>query len=127
MKSILSYLKNNKHLFLLLYAVIYIPWFIYLEKTVTTNFHVIHMGIDDYIPFCEFFVIPYYAWFVYMFAGIGFIAFTNGTECKKNGIVFNHRNDHFSDYFHSISERTLFTTGYFSQKQLIYRHRKTTV
>ena len=60
MRIIKDYLKKNKHLFLLLYAFIYIPWFIYLENTVTTKFHSIHMALDEYIPFCEFFVIPYY-------------------------------------------------------------------
>ena len=68
MKKFFNYLKHNTHFFLLLYALIYIPWFTYLEKKVNinSNFHVIHVALDDYIPFCEFFVIPYYLWFVYM-------------------------------------------------------------
>lgn len=86
MNRIKEYLKKNNHLFLLLYALIYIPWFCYLEKTVTTKFHIIHMTIDDYIPFCEYFIIPYYLWFVYIAVGIVFIAFTDGRECKKLGI-----------------------------------------
>lgn len=86
MKRFVNYLKNNKHLFLLLYALIYIPWFIWLEKKVTTRFHTIHMPLDDHIPFCEYFVIPYYLWFVYMAAGIAFIAFTDGAECKRMGL-----------------------------------------
>ena len=78
MKKIFEYLRHNTHLFLLLYALIYIPWFCWLEKKVNinSNFHVIHMALDDYIPFCEFFVIPYYLWFIYMAVGIIFIAFT---------------------------------------------------
>lgn len=86
MKALGRYLKQNKHLFLLLYAVIYIPWFIWLEKTVTTDFHLIHMAVDDRIPFCEFFVIPYYFWFIYMAVGIIFIAFTDGGECRRMGL-----------------------------------------
>ena len=72
----------------MLYALIYIPWFTYLEKKVNinSNFHVIHMALDDYIPFCEFFVIPYYLWFIYMAAGIIFIAFTDGKLCWRMGI-----------------------------------------
>ena len=83
MKKIFEYLRHNTHLFLLLYALIYIPWFCWLEKKVNinSNFHVIHMALDDYIPFCEFFVIPYYLWFIYMAAGIIFIAFTDGKLC----------------------------------------------
>ena len=88
MKKIFEYLRHNTHLFLLLYALIYIPWFCWLEKKVNinSNFHVIHMALDDYIPFCEFFVIPYYLWFIYMAAGIIFIAFTDGKLCWRLGI-----------------------------------------
>ena len=88
MKKIFEYLRHNTHLFLLLYALIYIPWFCWLEEKVNinSNFHVIHMALDDYIPFCEFFVIPYYLCFIYMAAGIIFIAFTDGKLCWRLGI-----------------------------------------
>lgn len=86
MKNVIEYLKKNKHFFLLLYAFIYVPWFCYLEKTVTTKFHIIHMTLDEYIPFCEYFIIPYYLWFVYMGATIIFIAFTDGPVCRKMGL-----------------------------------------
>ena len=85
MKKFIGFLKKNKHFLLLLYACIYIPWFCYLEKTVTTKFHVIHMTLDEYIPFCEFFIIPYYLWFVYMTVSILYIAFTDGPSCWKMG------------------------------------------
>ena len=51
--------------FYLIFA-IYLPWFGHLEKTVTTHFHVIHTALDDYIPFCEYFIIPYLLWFGYV-------------------------------------------------------------
>ncbi len=69
-KTILNFCTKNKHGLLLLYFLIYLPWFGYLEKTVTTHFHVIHMAIDDYIPFCEYFIIPYFLWFFYIAWGI---------------------------------------------------------
>ena len=55
--------ESNKHFTLMLYFVIYLAWFAFLEKHVTTHFHVIHMNIDDYIPFCEVFIVPYLLWF----------------------------------------------------------------
>lgn len=87
MKKIFSFLKNNKHFFLLLYAAVYIPWFCYVEQKVNINsdFHIIHMVLDDYIPFCEFFVIPYYLWFVYIGVSIIYIAFNDGRTCWKMG------------------------------------------
>lgn len=52
-----------------LYFLIYLPWFTWLEKTVGyTPEYIIHMKIDDYIPFNEYFIIPYMLWF-------GFVAF----------------------------------------------------
>lgn len=55
------------------YGFFYLYVFDYLEKTVTTNFHIVHMRIDDYIPFCEFFVIPYFLWFAYI--AVTFVSF----------------------------------------------------
>lgn len=55
------------------YGFFYLSAFNYLEKTVTTNFHIVHMRIDDYIPFCELFVIPYYLWFAYI--AVTFVSF----------------------------------------------------
>lgn len=50
----------------ILYGIFYLSWFCYLEKTVTKKYTVIHMALDDHIPFCELFVIPYFLWFAYM-------------------------------------------------------------
>ena len=45
-----KYYEKYKHLWILLYFFVYMAWFNYLKKTVTTHFHVIHVPIDDYIP-----------------------------------------------------------------------------
>ena len=76
----ISFLKKYHHLWWQLYWLIYLPWFAYLEKTVTKQFHVIHMAIDDYIPFCEYFVIPYFLWFAYVAIGIIYFALKNKEE-----------------------------------------------
>ncbi len=67
-----AFIEKNKHGLLLLYFALYLPWFAYLEKTVTTHFHVIHVALDDVIPFCEYFVIPYFLWFAYIAWGMGY-------------------------------------------------------
>lgn len=51
---------------LILYGIIYMLWFTYLEKTVTSHYRLIHYRPDDLIPFCEVFVIPYLLWFAYV-------------------------------------------------------------
>ena len=72
--------SQYKHGLLLLYFFLYFPWFGYLEKTVTTHFHVIHVALDDYIPFCEYFIIPYLAWFGYVAFGVCYFFFKNKEE-----------------------------------------------
>lgn len=84
MNNIKTYLYNfwnkNKHFSLMLYFVIYLAWFIFLEHHVTTHFHVIHMKIDDYIPFCELFIIPYLLWFAYIAVVIVYMGFKDQKE-----------------------------------------------
>ena len=50
---------------LIIYGIIYLTWFLYLERKVTKDYWVIHVALDDYIPFWEGFVIPYFLWFLY--------------------------------------------------------------
>lgn len=75
-----AFIERNKHIILQAYFLIYLPWFAYVERTVTTHFHVIHVALDDYIPFCEYFIIPYFLWFAYVAAGIGFFYLKNKDE-----------------------------------------------
>lgn len=81
--KIRNFLKKYSHAWVLLYAFIYLPWFMYLEKTVTTHFYEIHSKIDDYIPFIEYFIVPYLLWFAYMLIGGFFIFFTDKKEFYK--------------------------------------------
>ena len=38
------------------------------------------MAIDDYIPFCEYFIIPYLLWFFYVGWGVGYFYRKNRDE-----------------------------------------------
>ena len=78
MKQILQRYKHAGWLFF--YACIYIPWFLFLEKTVVTRYHLIHMNLDDYIPFNEIFVIPYFLWFVYIISTVIYFLFTEKSD-----------------------------------------------
>lgn len=69
-----------KHALLLLYMCIYFPWFNYLERHVTTRFHVIHTAMDDKIPFLEIFIIPYYLWFLYVAGAVMYFLLKNKEE-----------------------------------------------
>lgn len=75
--------KNYKHLLLLLYFVFYLAWFHMVEANVTKYFHVIHTPVDDLIPFCEFFIVPYILWFGYVACGIIYFALKDTKDYYK--------------------------------------------
>ena len=62
-----TFIRKYRHaLPLAIYGIIYLAWFSRLEQTVTSHYQVIHVALDDHIPFCEVFVIPYMLWFAYV-------------------------------------------------------------
>lgn len=65
MDSIKQYFKNHPVVFMGVYTAVYFGIFSFLEATVTPRF-IIHSPIDDYIPFCEYFIVPYLMWFIYV-------------------------------------------------------------
>ncbi len=75
--SMKQWLNQYKHAWLLLYIFIYLPWFSYLEKTVTRNYYIIHTRLDDWIPFNEYFIIPYLLWFFYVSGTVLYFFFTS--------------------------------------------------
>lgn len=79
----LFYTRYKHGIPLILYSVLYLSWFCHLEKTVTKHYRVIHMAVDDYIPFCELFVIPYFLWFAYVAAVVVYFFFKNKEDYYK--------------------------------------------
>lgn len=77
------YTKYKHVLVSIAYMTIYLLWFAYLEQKNTKHFQVIHMSIDDYIPFCEVFIVPYLLWFAYMTVIVIYFMFTNKTDYWK--------------------------------------------
>ena len=84
MKDFKAFFQRYKHgLPALLYLIVYLVWFFRLEKTVTKHYEVIHMKLDDYIPFCEVFIIPYLLWFIYVAAVVIYLFFKNKNDFIK--------------------------------------------
>ena len=62
----MNLLKKYKHTWIIpVYGIFYLTAFQYLEQR-DVRPHIIHMKIDDYIPFCEYFIVPYLLWFAYI-------------------------------------------------------------
>lgn len=59
--------EETRHLWLLLYWPIYGAFFFFVEKMYRPDgYYSVWCPLDDAIPFCELFLIPYLFWFVYL-------------------------------------------------------------
>ena len=83
MKKICGFLYKYRHAWLLSYAFIYLPWFMFLEQTVTRDYHIMHASLDDLIPFNEYFIVPYFLWFIYVAGTLIFFLFRSKEDYYK--------------------------------------------
>ena len=65
---------------ILIYVPIYLYWFVIIENHKFSHYTVIHTVVDDYIPFVEYFIIPYYLWFAYVAFTLLFLMFSFEVE-----------------------------------------------
>lgn len=72
------------HMKLLFFWPIYGIVFFLLERVLPLNFTNVYCSFDDLIPFCEYFVIPYYLWFGYLIGMLVYLGFVDIPNFKKN-------------------------------------------
>lgn len=77
LEKIKHFLQRYKHIWVFSYGLIYLPWFFYLERKVTSHYYIIHSPLDKYIPFVEYFIIPYLLWFVFIAAVVLYFFFSD--------------------------------------------------
>ncbi len=76
MRKPLEFWDKYKHgMWILAYMAFYLVGFCILEHAGHRHYHVIHSVVDDLIPFCEYFIVPYLLWFVYMFVSVCWFIF----------------------------------------------------
>lgn len=68
----------------IVYFTIYMTWFNYIEANKAAQYTVIHMNIDDRIPFIEYFIVPYYLWFIYVVGVVGYLMVTDKDGFYRN-------------------------------------------
>ena len=81
---------------ILMYLPIYGIWFSLLEKHRFSHYALIHTTLDDKIPFCEVFIIPYVLWFLYVSGTVLYFLFNMDVE------------DYFKDFMFLVAGMTLF-------------------
>lgn len=82
----LSKLKDPQfsHLLLLLGWVVYFGLYFLTENLIPAeNCHPIHCKLDDIIPFCEYFIIPYAGWYLLIVLSLGYFALYNVENFRR--------------------------------------------
>ncbi len=85
---------------MVIYLVVYLILFFIVERLTEDNYHVIHMALDDKIPFCEYFVIPYFCWFAYV---AGFVVY----------FIFVDKESYWPMFWFLVTGMTLFFFFFF--------------
>lgn len=72
---------RRPYLLSVIYFPIYMLWFSWLQQRSTSHTWM-HSGLDDMIPFCSWFVIPYVLWFAFV-GGTVVYFFRSPEECLR--------------------------------------------
>lgn len=82
-------IKRSKRLIpVVLYGCFYLACFHWLERT-PTRYHIINSSLDNKIPFCEYFIIPYFLWFFYIAATVLFFMYFNDSNTEYWNLIIN--------------------------------------
>lgn len=81
MKVFLQKYENIKYL--IVFLIVYMTGFLFLENRFSTKTVMTTSFIDQYIPFNEYFVIPYLLWFVFIALGFAYFIFIDQEGFKR--------------------------------------------
>ena len=117
--------KHGTKLLVPLFMVFYMVSFFYLENRVNYRFHVIHSSFDKMVPFCEYFVVPYFLWFFYIAFTVLWFMFKNKDQKEYLQLIFNlgiGMTDCVYSCFMDLSERPSASAHRISEGEYIYRY-----
>ncbi len=75
--------QNYRHAWMLSVWVLYLLLFVLAEHLITDNYHVMHTVLDDYVPFCEWLIIPYCLWHPLLAAMTAYLFFYDAESFKR--------------------------------------------
>ena len=75
-------------------ARIFIFWIVYIVLFLTAEqrsgkVNIIHVPLDDMIPFCEYFIVPYFMWFGLIAAVVAYFALFAQKDAEYNRLMLN--------------------------------------
>ncbi len=75
-EKVFAWIKANPHCLAWSYFIVYVIWFFSLEFFVEPKYWIV-CPLDDYIPFNEYFILPYALWFPYFLGGLAYFMLKN--------------------------------------------------
>ena len=79
-----------RHLKLLIFWPIFGLFFTFVERFYNVgHYYSMHCPLDDMIPFCEIFIIPYLLWFPYVIMTVVYFLFRNKNKKEYFQLIFN--------------------------------------
>ena len=83
MRTKLNEIIKNGHIGMIaVFFIVYMITFSYIEDR-DVHHYIIHTTIDDQIPFCEYFIVPYLLWFLFVAVTVFYFMFFNKNQWKE--------------------------------------------
>jgi len=73
---------------IIVFGIAYMTAFFFMEAR-NVPIHIIHTKFDDMIPFCEYFIIPYVLWYLYVCGTVLYLGLTDKDLKEYNKFIFN--------------------------------------
>ena len=83
------WMKYRHLLPVLVYMIFYMSIFAYVENRPNHHIHLLGNGYDNLIPFCEYFIVPYYLWFLYITVGVLYFALIEKDRSQYYSLITN--------------------------------------
>lgn len=106
--------KLSLIIFVIIFGIIYLQVFSYLENRIV-SINIIHTELDEMIPFCKYFIIPYLFWFAYV--GVTMIYFL--LYCEKEKEQYSMLYSFCAGIFVFILISWLYPNGHILRPELI--------
>lgn len=89
MRGLKAYKDDKLLKFIIVYGILYIMAFFWLECREVSAIHIVSSALDERIPFCEYFIVPYYFWFVYIAITMIYIIFFCKEQRERKSFIFS--------------------------------------
>ena len=86
LKKLIDLIKKNPQVYWF-FGFLFVGSFYFLTQYLPVERHVIHLAIDDSIPFLPIFILPYYLWYIYVPLPMIFLCFKDRAAFRRGCIT----------------------------------------